>query len=447
MKRRDLLRLAALAPAAGLLAGLSGQGSAASDDFRVLVVVYLNGGNDGNNVLVPLDGMYGDYQSARQNLAIPKASLHPLPGTAAGHSFGIHPAMQPLLDMYGQQRLAFISNVGPLIRPATARQVLDGAVEVPPFLLSHSDQQAIVQGWTVSEDMSGWAGRSLELLPGELHNRAAAVTLSTDRTLVLGRSSPVTFLNPGGSQYWGIGDLSNPAGTGTQALVRMARWQFANEYEAEFARTYGLAIDDSIFFTQAFANAITPAGNFVDNEHLNHSLRGIASVLPYFKSVGLRRQVILLNWGGFDTHANQRGSGENTQDAQLDVLAKALRAFDDSNRASGMDANVVTLVMTEFGRTVRPGSGGGSEHAWGNHWWAFGGPVAGGTVVGAFPSPVLGGSDDGDPGRNGRFVPTTSTDQVGASLMQWMGLPPSQFHGAFPHLANFSQKTIPLIRA
>jgi uncharacterized protein (DUF1501 family) len=120
-------------------------------------------------------------------------------------------------------------------------------------------------------------------------------------------------------------------------------------------------------------------------------LRDLASVMPYFKSQGLRRQVFLQSWGSFDTHTNQRGSDAGTQDAQLSVLAKALAAFDESNRASGLDMNVVTLVMTEFGRTVRPGSGGGSEHAWGNHWMALGGPVSGGKVVGQFPRLVLGG--------------------------------------------------------
>jgi uncharacterized protein (DUF1501 family) len=128
------------------------------------------------------------------------------------------------------------------------------------------------------------------------------------------------------------------------------------------------------------------------------------------------------------------------------TLARVLDAFDATNRANGLDMNVVTLVMTEFGRTLRPGSGGGSEHAWGNHWWLLGGPVAGGTVHGVFPSMVLGGPDDGDPGKNGRHVPSTSSDQVGASLMQWMGMEPTYLLDVFPNLANFKQKTLPLIR-
>jgi uncharacterized protein (DUF1501 family) len=266
--------------------------------------------------------------------------------------------------------------------------------------------------------------------------------------LVLGRQSPVSYLEANGGSWWGIGDLSRPQELGAQALARTARLQSANDYEAEYARTYAQAYDDGIFIAQARAAAINPTADFgPEDQHIAKSLRTLSSVLPYFKAQGLKRQVFLQSWGQFDTHTNQRGSDRNTQDAQFIHLAKALTAFDQTNRATGLDMNVVTLVMTEFGRTVRPGSGGGSEHAWGNHWWLFGGPVAGGRAYGTFPNLTLGGPDDGDNQRNGRTVPTTSCDQVAATLMQWMGLAPSQFHSVFPNLANFTTKTLPLLRA
>lgn len=446
ISRRRLLGAGALGGVVGGFGSLSLPGAAAGEDYRAVVVVYLNGGNDGNNTLVPTDGAYGDYQTARANLALPKNSLAPLGGSAIGHTFGVHPALSPLVPLYDQQRLAFIANTGPLIEPATAAQVLANAVRVPPFLLSHNDQTAIVQGWTVTDDTSGWAGRGLELLPSNLRHPLSAVTMDTNRTLVLGRRSAVTFMPPGGARWWGAADLAFPETEAAQSLNRMAQWQFANAYEAEYARTLGGAVSDSTRLTQAFLRAATPAADF-GGDHLGNLLKSLASVLPIFKSDGLRRQVFLVQWGGFDTHANQRGADANTQDAQLAVLAKALLAFDQTNRANGVDSSVVTLVMTEFGRTVRPGSGGGSEHAWGNHWFALGGPVAGGTVLGTFPSLVLGGPDDGDPGDNGRLVPTIASDQVGATLMQWMGLAPGLFHEVFPHLANFPVKTIPLLRA
>ncbi|HSW03349.1 DUF1501 domain-containing protein [Aquabacterium sp.] len=446
MQRRHFLGSAGLAGGAGLLGLLSGDGHAAADEYRALVVVFLEGGNDGHNCLVPTDAAYGDYQSARANLALSKNSLVALAGKSAGHSFGVHPTLAAMAGLYNEGRLAWIANAGPLVEPATAQQVLANAVELPPFLMSHSDQVAIQQGWTVQDDMSGWAGRGLELLPSTMRHPISAVTTNTNRTLVLGKRSPVSFLPQDGARWWGAGDLSQPQQEQVQAINRMAQWQFANAYEAEYARTLGSAVADSARFTQALMQAAPPSADF-GNAYLAEQLRTVATVLPMFKSEGLKRQVFVVSEGGYDTHANQRGSGANTQDTLLAGMAKALAGFDQHMRTSGLDQNVVTLVMSDFGRTLRPGSGGGSEHAWGNHWFALGGPVAGGQVLGSFPALKLGGVDDGDPGKNGRLVPAVATDQVGATLMQWLGLAPNLLHDVFPNLVNFNQKTIPLLRA
>lgn len=452
--RRHLLAgaaaLAGLGAGAGLLVGGQARGQSAANEYRALVVVFLMGGNDGHNVLVPTDAGYADYQNARANLALSKASLVALPGLAQGRPFGLHPGLSELVSLYAQQRLTFVANAGPLVVPATAAQVRANAVAVPPFLLSHSDQQAMQQGWAGNEDLSGWAGRGLELLPSELRHSQAGVTLSRDRTLVQGRRSPVTFMGGDGPRYWGSADIAHPEREEVQAVQRMARWQFANAYEAEFAKTLNYALADSVVFTQAIMQAKPPAADFGSDTvgDLGSQLRHVASVLPYFKSAGYRRQVFFVPWGQFDTHANQRGTSQvDTQDSQLPILAKALAAFDQTNRANGLDLNVLTAVMSDFGRTVRPGSGGGSEHAWGNHFFVLGGPVAGGTVLGTFPSPVLGGPDDGDLGNNGRHVPTIATDQVAATLLQWMGLEAARFGEVFPHLGNFTQKTLPLLRS
>jgi uncharacterized protein (DUF1501 family) len=451
MDRRHFLRFAGAAPlvsmvGAASLLGESKTAHAAADDYRALVVVFLNGGNDGLNSLVPTDGAYNDYAAARPELALAKSVLAPLAGTSADHSFGVHPALAPLATLYNQKRLAWIANAGPLVRSATARQVIDRAVAVPSFLLSHSDQTMWQQGWLGDADTSGWAGRGLELLPTALRNQVSAVTMNTDRTLVLGRASPVSFLSPWDSRYWGQADLAAPQSASAQALNRMARWQFANQYDAEYARTFGRSVQESTIFTQAALGAAEPVGDY-GSDDLSRSLRKLATLLPVFKRNGYKRQVFLVQWGSLDTHAAQRGTGATSQDAQLAVFARALAAFDQSNLTSGLDQNVVTLMMSDFGRTLRQASGGGSDHAWGNHWLAMGGPVNGGQVTGTFPTLTLGGPDDADPDKGGRFVPTTSTDQVGATMMQWLGLPPSAFDTVFPNLANFSQKTINLLHA
>lgn len=446
-RRRALGALAGIGTlgAGALLGPLAPPARALSEEYRVLVVLFLGGGNDGHNLIVPTDAMYRDYQAARTNLALAKSSLAPLPGTAGGHAFGLHPSLATMVPLYGQGRLAFIANAGPLIVPTTGPQARAGAVELPPFLLSHSDQLAIQQGWTVTEDNSGWAGRGLELLPSSLRTPLGAVTMDSYRTLVLGKRSGVSLMTADGSRHWGLADLAQPQLPQAQALSRLARWQSPNNYEAEFNRTFGHALDDSTRVSQALMQAREPGADFGSGDLANR-LRTLAKVLPVFKSQGYKRQVILVTWGDFDHHVNQRGADPKTQDAQLAQMSKALTGFDEANKASGLDMNVVTLMMSDFGRTVRPGSGGGSEHGWGNHWFAMGGPVNGGTVLGTFPSPVLGGPDDSDRAANGRHVPTISTDQVGASMMQWLGLDAGAFDEVFPNLANFTQKTLPLLR-
>ena len=233
MKRRALMAggAAAAASAAGWL-GTTSQGHAAAEDYRVLVVVFLGGGNDGHNMLVPTDAMYGDYQSARANLALPRASLAALPGMAVGHSFGLHPALAPLVPLYAQQRLGFIANVGPLVEPATASQVRENAVHVPPFLFSHNDQVAIQQGWPVSDDPSGWGGRTLEALPSSLRNPFAAVVAAGDVRLTQGRQSPVSHLSS--NPLWGAVDLERQPQL-VQSLQRIGQQQHRNRYLAAYA--------------------------------------------------------------------------------------------------------------------------------------------------------------------------------------------------------------------
>ena len=455
MIRRDFLRLGALWSGVGRVSptgmlgvasiggGLALPGQAAATDYRALVCVHLSGGNDGNNSLIPLDGAYDDYASARPDLALAKDSLTPLSGNSAGHAFGLNPALAPLAALYNQQRLAWVVNVGPLVVPTTAGQVKDRSVPLPPFLFSHSDQIAIQQGWMGDTDASGWAGRALEAMPSRLKNPLSAVTTDNNRTLVLGRHSRVGFMSPGGSRWWGQADLASSSNHWARSLGQMSQWQYSNRYETEFTRSFGSSFEESKLLTQAYLKAQLPVGNF-PSDSLGESLRSLAAVMPVFKSMGFKRQIFLISWGGFDTHTDQRGSNLRSQDTQLDVLARAMSAFDQANLASGLGADVTSLMMTDFGRTLRQASGGGSDHGWGNHWFVMGGSVAGGQVIGEFPALVLRGPDDADPAGQGRFVPKVSSDQLGATLMQWMGLPTDSLLTVFPNLANFSIKNLGL---
>ena len=190
----------------------------------------------------------------------------------------------------------------------------------------------------------------------------------------------------------------------------------------------------------------------IREEDIIQRLQFIAKILPYYKSSGASRQIFHTQWGGFDTHANQRNttntSGNLDLDTQLAQLAGAMVAFDQAMSAAGMGREVAVLVMSEFSRTLDPASGNGSDHAWGGHWMLMGQSVGGGKLYGAkFPSLVLGGADDAHNGKRGYFVPQWSSDQVAADLLTWLGLPAEALGTVLPNLANFSQKTVGVMNA
>jgi uncharacterized protein (DUF1501 family) len=449
MQRRNLLK--GLSGLAALGAGTAWPGTAMAQgsDFRALVVVMLKGGLDGHNVLVPGDDRYAEYSSARGRLALARNTLVDLPGTVAGRRFAMHPGLQNLLPAYQSGRMAFLANVGPLVRPVTAAGVRAGTAEVPPMLGSHRVQSDWVQGALMDNagnDGSGWGGRTLEALPAELQHARAAVALGVEHRLVHGRRTAPSLRSANFSQWWPMADLTQRSQPGTQAFLRQAAQQSANTLKREYARTLAGAIDDNAWFHGPYANGTPdPAGDF-GNGPASHALRRAAKLMPYARQQGLRRQIYLVTDPSYDT--THRDTLHNGGHSRLPELAKALSAFDAAINTAGLASQVVTLVMSEMGRTLRPfANSEGSERGWGNHWWLLGNPVAGGTVHGSFPSLVLGGADDGSSNAVGRLVPSTASDQVAATLAVWLGLPASRINEVFPNLATFTVKTLPLLRA
>lgn len=453
MKRRQFL-----SGAAG--AGLLGAGAAAgvslltarearAADYRAIVVIHLAGGSDGNDVLIPLDAAYNDYTNARSGIALPRASIVQFPGQILGHTMGLNAALQPLMAPYQQGRLAFVVNAGPLIEPTTVAQVLAGTAKLPPFLGSHPEQTQYVMGWMGDEDQSGWGGRAVETLAPELAAKAPLMAMdSRGLTLVLGRRSRITDGNSHGGGNLGWADLTNTGNPWTQIVESMGRLQSPNRLEAEYARTFRGIFNDSTEIAYALRSSAEPTADFGAGD-IGRQLRFLARVLPYYKSAGARRQIVSVEWGRFDTHAGQRStSTENPgQDMQFAELAKALTAFDQTMQGSGMGNEIVTLVTSEFGRTLDPAAGAGTDHAWGNHWFALGNPVRGGQFYGQkFPRLLRGGVDDGDRySRRGYWVPQISTDQVAADLLRWFGVAEGNLTAVLPNLANFPTRSVGIV--
>jgi uncharacterized protein (DUF1501 family) len=414
-------------------------------DYKALVCVYLNGGNDSNNTLIPVDAAFGDYTRARGSLALSQSSLTGLGGTSAGHQFALHPGLSPLAKIYQNKNLAWIANVGSLIQPTTASQVLSKQAVTPPFLFAHDDQMNIQEGWDgLNPAVTGWAGRGVETLPNSLRHPLQLISFDSRNTLLKGQTTPITQARTGGTRMFGNADFLNPNDITIATLKSIASLNSYNDWDNIRQTNLRNSLKDSTNIAYAMENIPNPSGNF-GTDMFSLSLMQTAKMILAGKTSGLKRQVFLITWGSFDTHASQLGQDLSNQDGQLAVVGSAIDAFNQSLIGYGVNDQVITFSMSEFSRTLQSVGGNGSDHAWGGHHFVMGGPIQGGQVYGTFPSLTLGGPDDMDPNKEGRFVPTTSIDQVGATLMSWMGVTSNQLNQVFPNLKNFSSPTIKFV--
>ena len=449
MNRRQLLTHAGAVSLAGIAATLASVKDVQAADYKALVVVFLSGGFDGNNVLVPMDAAYSDYANARPSLALAKDSLVKLSGSHIGHQFGLSPANRSFADLFEQKRMAVIANAGALVQPTTMAQYKNNEVKLPPFLGSHAEQEQWVQGWMGDEDTSGWGGRAMDAMSADMRNFQPLVAMANDYTAVVGRNTSLSLANSRSGARWGSADLSDPNSLARQRVEWASRLQSGNVYDSEFSRSLKAAYTDTVQFALGQNYGTAPVGNFTDAQ-IGRDLRYLARHLAYAKQTGARRQIYLVQDGGYDTHTDQLSLSTSNPglDLRIGDVTNSLVAFDKSIQAYGMNNDVITVVMSEFGRTLDPAAGGGSDHAWGNHWFALGGPVKGGVVYGnSFPTLKTGGVDDASfwkPYR-GQWIPQFSSDQFMADLVGWLGLTPAQALAVMPNLANFPKKTIGFI--
>ena len=449
INRRKFLSHAGTVSLAGIASTLASVSQVQAADYKAVVVVFLSGGHDGNNILVPLDAAYNDYAKARPDLALPKDSLVKLSGSHLGHQFGLSPASKPLANLFDQKRMAVIANVGALIQPTSMSQYINNTVKLPPFLGSHTEQEQWIQGWMGDEDTTGWGGRAMDLMHADLKNQQPLIAMARDYTALVSNRTNMSQANSRSGSKWGDAELSDPKNLARQRVEWSSRIQSNNVYEAEFSRSLRSAYNDTVQFALGQKYGSAPSGLF-SNVRIGSDLRYLARHLAYSKKTGARRQIYLVQDGGYDTHADQLSTSSTNPGLEMKIseVANNLSAFDSSIQTYGLDNDVVTVVMSEFGRTLDPAAGFGSDHAWGNHWFAMGGPVKGGSIYGkTFPSLVTGGVDDASiykPYR-GQWIPQFSSDQFMADLLGWLGLTPAQAIAVMPNLMNFPQKTIGFI--
>lgn len=405
-----------------------------SDDYRALVCVFLFGGNDTNNLVVPLDTTaYKSYSDARKTLALAPEVLLPLQAGTSG-SFGFHPKMVELQKLYNGGNLAVVANVGTLVRPLTRQQYLATPTAGPANLFSHSDQQlqwqsSVPQG----TGLSGWGGRLADQM-GYLNGTATLpmmVSVAGNALFGSGEHSRAATVIPGGTL--GLQGYSTSAASQArlQSLNELLTFDggFTLVQQSNSVLKKGLA--DSAALAKALAGAPGVTTPFPAGNSLATQLLQIAKIIQVRKQLGVTRQIFFCSLGGFDTHSNQLVD----QDTLLGRVSQALAAFYQATQELGVEGNVTTFTESDFSRTMQPNTNGGSDHAWGSHHLVLGGGVDGGRIYGTFPNLQIGGPDDS--GSAGRWIPTTATDQYGATLSRWFGLSPQLLPSVFPNIGNF----------
>ena len=439
LTRTGALSAAAMAGNLGRWAVPSAQAQAASD-YKAIVCVFLFGGNDANNMVVPYTD-YAEYAAVRtlaSNVAIPQASL--LQFGANAKSYGFHPSLQPLLPTYAAGKLAVIANAGTLLRPMTKADYVANRYR-PANLYSHSDQVSAWQGLLPNAAVrTGWGGRMADrtLLVNSGSALPPIVSVSGSQVYAAGSAStPFVIPSNGGSTLSGQGTdtVSKARFTALRALLAQ---NAGNEVIAGAAGVMDKALN-AADVANPILTATLPSGIqtafTVNAAQLNTGIaqqfKQVARLIDARTVTGVKRQFFFVSLGGFDTHSNTVTNQTNL----FNQLAPAMKAFYDYTVTAGISANVTTFTMSDFSRTFIGNSNAGVDHAWGAHHLVLGGAVRGGTMYGTFPQLVVKGNDDA--GSNGSWIPTTSVDQIGGTLGRWFGVPDTDLDQIFPNLANF----------
>lgn len=434
--RRNFLRLTTGGIASlGMMNALAQQGSS----YKALVCVFLFGGNDGHNVIVPMSQQqFTAYKSIRGTLALPDSNAKLLSITNSdGTPYGLNDGLSAIQPLWGQGKLAVVANMGMLVKPTTRTQYLAGAVPVPTNLFSHSDQVTQMQsGAPNTSTGTGWAGRVADsVATGGSSSFPASISMSgpalfcTGNVVQSASLIPGVSLTPNGYNNW----PSSAAAARKQAQQElltfdngMALVQAANKVGQDAASL------DKLLSGLSTGN---PLATVFPQTNIGQQLLQVANIIKLRGTIGQSRQVFFCSLGGFDTHGGQSWQ----QWDLLKDLSAAMSAFYNATAEMGIADAVTTFTQSEFGRSLQP-SGTGSDHGWGNHHFVMGGAVKGGSIYGTFPTLALNGPDDAT-GR-GVLLPSTSLDQYGATLAKWFGVADTSLNQVFPSLANFSVRDL-----
>ena len=440
--RRSFLATASLAAAGNVLGfqpfAMLNALAQTTTDYKALVCVFMFGGNDANNMLIPFDATgYGNYSTIRAGLALAQNTLLPL---TPAPNFALHPSMPEVQALFNSNNVAFLANVGTLLSPTTRAQYLAKQVVQPTNLFSHPDQQLEWQNQMQNGVAgSGWAGRMADKMntqynPGALVPMVAS--LSGDALFCNGTSTSPVSVSAGGPGPAACSDHSYCA----------SRLQTAQQFSTLASGVSLIQADNGITndayaynatLTDALA-AATPLQTVFPTtmNPFGAQLQEVAKIIQVRAALGVKRQIFFVGAGNFDTHGAQLAD----QAALLAEVSPALGAFYSALQEMNLANSVTAFTCSDFARTFQPNSSSGSDHAWGSHHLIMGGAVKGGQIYGTFPTLALAGPDDA--GSNGRWVPSTASAQYASTLAQWFGLAASDLPYVLPFIGNFSSNNL-----
>ena len=445
--RREFLRTTCCSAAAGFAAasfsrfGLVNALAQNAPDYKALVCVFLFGGNDSNNMVIPYDSAgYNAYKAARGGLALAQGSLLPITPASIGSPFAFHPRFTGLQSLFNNKQLAVLANVGTLVQPTTAAQFRNGGVALPMNLFSHSDQEAQMQTAILDKTAdTGWAGRTADKIQS-IYGGNFPIIISLAGTNIFCEGVVAQAIQSNGNPT----QLLSGFGGSTDSNARLSALQSLLTFDTGLSliqaasTTTGNAIQNGQTLATALASGAPLATQFPTNSYFASQLQQVAKIIQVRSALGLQRQIFFVSMGGFDTHSGQLPQ----QDSLFNDLNQSLSAFYQATVEMGVASNVTTFTLSDFGRTYQPNSDG-SDHAWGSHHMIMGGAVKGGDFYGTFPTLAVNGPDDAT--GQGRWVPTTSLDQYAATLAAWFGVAPADLPSIFPNLGNFTAPTLGIL--
>lgn len=407
--------------------------------YRALVCVFLYGGNDSNNTIIPTDDAnFKAYMTARASLALDASALTQVQ-SVSGAPYGFFSPLAEVASMFSSKELAVVANVGSLVQPVTRAQYQSQQAPIPNNLFSHADQQ---QQWQSSmaqgNSPTGWGGRVADYVAAQKLNSSTFPTfLSVAGNTLEGAGAKTKMFAMGAGQSLALSGFNNSAAS--QARLSAFENLLTLNSGVSLAQAANSAMSMSLADAKALADALSKAPGLktqFPSTSLGQQLQQVAQIIQVQSTLGMSRQVFFCQLGSFDTHTGELP----TLNTLYPELSQALAAFYNATQELGMAQNVTTFTESDFNRTFQPTTGDGSDHAWGGHHLVLGGAVQGGQIYGQFPTFELGGPDDTDV--RGRWIPTTSIDQYGATLCSWFGIPDSAMNAIFPNLANFGVRKL-----